>query len=284
MKSTADDLNSIYRTAIELWSLGLSVIPLKPLDLTGDVSQYKRPAIGAWKEFQQRRATVEELQAWFADHPDRGLAIVTGRISGIIAVDVDNVDLRDWLLKWVPETPIRNDTRDGEHWVYRYPEDLGERTVGNKVQILLGGEKRAVDLRGDGGYIVAPGTAHPPKANPDTGLDKTHYEMMGEWRNGWPNMPAMPISFLDAICKPDASAETISVVPGVPIQQLALGTNVDQARRYLGAIPPAVQGNGGDTSTFNTVCKLVRGFDLSDGDAFALLSEWNRGVRAAVVG
>lgn len=51
---------------------------------------------------------------------------------------------------------------------------------------------------------------------------------------------------------------------------------LDRARRYIAAIPPAVSGRHGDTATFRVCCRLVRGFDLDDDDAIAVLADWNR--------
>ena len=50
---------------------------------------------------------------------------------------------------------------------------------------------------------------------------------------------------------------------------------VERARRYLAALPPAVAGQHGDAATFRACCRLVRGFLLSDDEAFALIREWN---------
>ena len=50
---------------------------------------------------------------------------------------------------------------------------------------------------------------------------------------------------------------------------------LDRARKYLAATPGVVEGQGGDAHTFQVCCRLVRGFDLSDVDAFDLLGEWN---------
>ena len=53
------------------------------------------------------------------------------------------------------------------------------------------------------------------------------------------------------------------------------GDRVERARRSLAAVPPAVTGQHGDLHTFRVCCRLVRGFDLPDADALAVLSEWN---------
>lgn len=50
----------------------------------------------------------------------------------------------------------------------------------------------------------------------------------------------------------------------------------ERARRYVAAIPPAVAGRHGDTATFRVCCRLVRGFNLEDSEALAVLADWNR--------
>lgn len=52
---------------------------------------------------------------------------------------------------------------------------------------------------------------------------------------------------------------------------------LERARRYIAAIPPAVAGSHGDTATFRVCCRLVRGFDLDDDSALAVINEWNSG-------
>ena len=51
---------------------------------------------------------------------------------------------------------------------------------------------------------------------------------------------------------------------------------LSRARRYLAHVEPAVAGQHGDLHTFRVCCRIVRGFGLSDTDAFAVLREWNR--------
>jgi hypothetical protein len=53
-------------------------------------------------------------------------------------------------------------------------------------------------------------------------------------------------------------------------------TVFERARRYLSSLPPAVMGQGGDVRTFRVCCRLVRGFALTDTEAFEVLAEWNR--------
>ena len=52
-------------------------------------------------------------------------------------------------------------------------------------------------------------------------------------------------------------------------------TLLDQARRYLDKIPPAVSGAGGHNQTFRVACVLVQGFGLSLDEARPLMLEYS---------
>lgn len=49
----------------------------------------------------------------------------------------------------------------------------------------------------------------------------------------------------------------------------------ERARAYLSQVPPAIAGHHGDLHTFQTCCRIVRGFALDDDQALAVLAEWN---------
>jgi hypothetical protein len=68
-------------------------------------------------------------------------------------------------------------------------------------------------------------------------------------------------------------ATGVARVPDLRVQRST--DIIERARRYLAALPAAVAGQHGDVTTFRACCRLVRGFLLSDGDAFALIHEWN---------
>ncbi len=53
--------------------------------------------------------------------------------------------------------------------------------------------------------------------------------------------------------------------------------NVNQrAAQYLEKLPPSIQGSGGSAALFEAACILVRGFALSEEQAFPLLARWNQ--------
>ncbi|MGE0123626.1 MAG: DNA-primase RepB domain-containing protein [Vicinamibacterales bacterium] len=65
--------------------------------------------------------------------------------------------------------------------------------------------------------------------------------------------------------------------PAVTVDDRSSAFDVrERARKYLAAIPPAIAGQHGDTTTFRVCCRLVRGFALSDDDALAILFDWNQ--------
>lgn len=56
-----------------------------------------------WKQYQYRRATVEEVLNWYTKFGDDiNIGIVTGRISGDAVVDVDDLNQLPELTKLVP--------------------------------------------------------------------------------------------------------------------------------------------------------------------------------------
>ncbi len=56
---------------------------------------------------------------------------------------------------------------------------------------------------------------------------------------------------------------------------LGCRSRAERAQAYLSRVPPAVAGNHGDLHTYQTCCRVVRGFALDDGQALAVLAEWN---------
>ncbi len=111
----------------------------------------KRPALPAWAEFQHRHPTDAELAAWFA--ADVNVGIVTGSVSQLVIIDLDDEEARAWAARTLPATPMRVRTGGGgEHWYYVHPGGL----VRNLVRV----HRLAIDLRADGGFVVAPGSVH----------------------------------------------------------------------------------------------------------------------------
>lgn len=52
-------------------------------------------------------------------------------------------------------------------------------------------------------------------------------------------------------------------------------TITERASKYIARMDAAVSGSGGHDATFAVACALVHGFDLGEGDAMALMQEYN---------
>ena len=129
---------------------GWSVIPMQP--------RGKRPLV-VWREFQQRSATADEIDRWYRHWPDANVGIVTGQVSGIVVVDIDaghggaeSVARAEDLHGPLPVTVEAATGGGGRHLYYAH----AGVAVANRVALRPG-----IDVRGDGGCVVAPPSVHP---------------------------------------------------------------------------------------------------------------------------
>ncbi len=139
--------NSLLESALQYAREGYSVIPLRPRD--------KRPISGfSWLEYNDRIPTEEEIRQWWTTYPQANIGIITGKISGIVAVDIDTGRGGNpkEVFDLAPTGRISQTGSGGYHLLYRYPD--GDIIIRNQVG------KNGVDIRGDRGYIVAPPSVH----------------------------------------------------------------------------------------------------------------------------
>jgi hypothetical protein len=118
----------------------------------------KRPLV-LWQRFQQHAASAADIERWFRRWPDANVGIVTGRVSGLVVVDVDarhggqgSVTRLEARHGPLPPTVEAITGGGGRHLYYAHPGPARA----NRVAIEPG-----IDLRGDGGCVVAPPSVHP---------------------------------------------------------------------------------------------------------------------------
>jgi hypothetical protein len=140
----------IVQAAVHYLARGWSVLPL----WCGD----KRPLI-RWETLQQARADAATLARWFARWPDANIGIITGEISNLIVLDVDpkhggddSLEELEQRFEKLPDTVEARTGSGGRHLYFTHPGGF----VPNRA-----GLKQGIDLRGDGGYVVAPPSLHP---------------------------------------------------------------------------------------------------------------------------
>lgn len=175
-----------------LQDLGWNVMPLHG----------KRP-IGEWGMLQRRMADRDKLVNWYDTHQGN-VAIICGEISGVSVVDVDvkgGFDVkafRQFYEKYPTPIVVRTGT-GGYHLYYRFTK------VKNAVRVKYPGLQ--IDVRSQGGYVVAPPSIHPDTGeiyrfvdikNPNNEMD---FEMIAGLRE---NLPPFPEE-IAVQCRADAS-------------------------------------------------------------------------------
>ena len=119
----------------------------------------KTPCV-KWKEYQTRLPTPDEIRRWYRQWPHAGIGLATGALSGVVVVDIDGDHAAglELLRKHgveLPPTGTVTTGRGGVHLWYAHPGG----GVPTDKKIVTDG-KLQIDLRGDGGFAVAPPTVH----------------------------------------------------------------------------------------------------------------------------
>jgi hypothetical protein len=164
MSLTPSDL---LRTARQYVDAGLSIIPV---GVSGSYAKHphydalkktdhcywdegRGKWVATWMAFQERLPTHDELHAWFIEHGAQGMALVTGGISGLVALDFDKGAGVDTMHRLGIEPHVRS-ASGGYHAYVRHPGWHVPTTNSNTKRSLPPG----VDVRGDGGLVVLPPT------------------------------------------------------------------------------------------------------------------------------
>ncbi|MBK7074608.1 MAG: bifunctional DNA primase/polymerase [Myxococcales bacterium] len=240
--------DDILNAALAYAGRGWAVIP---------VGTDKKPAISNWQH--DGSTDPKALQAWFgAGHPGRNLGIVCG-LSGLVVVDVDprNGGSKTFArleadLGRLPPTATADTGGGGVHYLFQAPDADLVSKLGSGVDLLHGGRQ----------FLVAPSIHR-------SGIPY-------RWRDGLsPDQvsPApLPTAWIE-LARRQAAAPAATPRPSSrPPDELI----ARRASAYLAELPAAVSGQDGHTTTFTAAVSLVRGFDLSQDDAFALLAaEYN---------
>ncbi|MBW4026336.1 MAG: DUF3987 domain-containing protein [Acidobacteria bacterium] len=108
-----------------------------------------------------------QIKSWWQQWPEANVGIVTGRESGLLVLDVDGEDGKASLQALIeehgslPKTLCaltgrmgRDDKRNGCHYYFRAPAGA---TIRNSASVL----GKGLDIRAEGGYVVAPPSLHP---------------------------------------------------------------------------------------------------------------------------
>lgn len=134
--------------ALAMAERGFRVFPLAPC---GKIPLTSHGCKDATNDLQQ-------ITTWWEGRPDANIGVATGAASGIIVLDIDGDEGEASLRKLEAEQGALPPTVEvitgggGRHLYFQYP-DLPIRNSAGKL-----GE--GLDIRGDGGYVVAPPSIH----------------------------------------------------------------------------------------------------------------------------
>src|SRR5579885_1528252 len=148
MEKTQNKTNKFLTAALWYRKKGFSVIPCKPKS---------KEALVPWTGYQQDRATEEQVKMWWTQNPDANVAIVLGKVSNIITLEVDDEKAINGYP--IPVTPQAVSGDKGlPHIYFRYVEGMKNYKAHENRRELF-------SIRGDGQYVVVPPSTH-PSGNP----------------------------------------------------------------------------------------------------------------------
>jgi hypothetical protein len=145
--STATETNPIIGAAIEYANRGWPVFPCHP--------STKQPYTA--KGFKDATTDVNQISVWWNLHPTAMIGVPTGTASGLWVLDIDvksNANGAIELAKLeaangsLPSTLKVSTPSGGTHYYFKHTEGVKNR----------GGLQPGIDVRGEGGYVIAPGS------------------------------------------------------------------------------------------------------------------------------
>lgn len=160
---------SLLDNALSLASFGLSIVPVHHPVKHGEITACscskgaccssigKHPLPTNWGAVATKEP--ESLKAWWRTIKKANTGVVTGQPSGIIVVDIDprhggdesldNLQVKHGKL---PDTAMVITGSGGSHIYFKHPGQIVKNSAG-----AIGA---GIDIRGDGGFVVGPGSLH----------------------------------------------------------------------------------------------------------------------------
>lgn len=221
--------NNVLESALRAASAGFAVFPLVP--------GKKIPATG--NGFKSASTDSSQITDWFTRNQNANIGIATGPASGVWVLDID---VKDGALGeqsfaelerqhgQLPATRKCVTASGGFHLYFKYPA-CGK--IGNRAAVRAG-----IDVRGDGGYVVAP---------PSVVNGQPYY-----WVNESERIAEAPAWLLELVRGPVPSS---------------VGS-VSSSRQVRGA--PVQQGGRNDSIMRFSVQQMRRGFQIEEVRVMAM--------------
>lgn len=135
-------------------NLGLSTVGVnRATEYKNDKGESKKKVVfpkGGWAQFQKKFATRGDI-ALFVARGSEMIGLITGKLSGIVVIDVDEEHSRKYDFLKTPMR-VKSSLSGGIHYYFKWTEGLEE--YGNATKVM----DYKMDYRGRGGLIFAPGS------------------------------------------------------------------------------------------------------------------------------
>lgn len=207
---------------------GISVMP---------ILQDKKPPF-AWKKYQYELPSKAQIAEWAGQFE---IGIITGKLSNLAVIDCESKEDAEWFAKKHDLNPrLVVQTRRGYHFYYKWTEG-----VGNAAGVQDETGRPRYDVRGEGGFVVAPPS-----------VIKGHkYDTVVT--RGFDKLPVLQ-PFDPRWCPEQNGSPSKKYTDGVA---------------YIQKIE-AVSGSGGHNATWRAV-NTLKDSGLSETEALAAMVEWN---------
>lgn len=165
-------MNELLEAALSYAEMGLAVFPLHERDKTPITAH----------GFEDASTEERQIRLWWKHNPSANIGIATGQKSGglvVVDMDVDKDEGKDGyhtFKEWcaenylvLPDSWMSITGRGGYHLFYK-----SDGKVPSKIGWL-----EDVDIRADGGYVVAPPSIHPNGTRYEWEQPPDEYELIG---------------------------------------------------------------------------------------------------------
>jgi len=286
-------VSAVLDAAIELAAAGFRVFPVWGVRADGSCQCHFASSCGSPGKHPHGRlaprgvldATDAEsrIAAWWRQVPACNVGLATG--AGLLAVDADGAPgIAELAALWREHDGLHADHSGAEartgggglHLFFAYDESLHVRC--QQAMLLPGGARlQHIDVRGEGGYVVAPPSSHASGSAYQWVRDLEHLGPAPSWLlaivAGEPT-PSVPVS-RDTT---EASPPTTRARPVPPPPDALPADEIERVRAALVCIPPTI----GYGEWCLNVGGALHDWSRASEQGFQLFHEWSRRAASTV--
>lgn len=148
---------------------------------------------GGSRGFKEATTDESQIREWWEANPEANIGIATGEKNGILVIDIDthadkngyaSIKRLEAELGALPHSWSAYTTTGGQHLYFKYPDGLSIKSDAGKLGVGL-------DIRANGGYVVAPGST----------IDDIPYQWDGKYNPSTVPIEPLPQRWIDYLLK-----------------------------------------------------------------------------------